>query len=168
MVYLIISADNRTIEFLKTAHYQIYAVDFTNYGSYINDCPAKYIRLKLVCPLHTKLHIFYLFVFSSSFTTQSFLFSVSALYLYRRLRSELQKIRRKGALKTCGSLDRPNIESTESCSRCRSELGKIINRGALCRSCRLRVCKACREFSTHTMDWVCIVCNKQMWVTPHR
>lgn len=101
-------------------------------------------------------------------TTQSFLFSVSALYLYRRLRSELQKIRRKGALKTCGSLDRPNIESTESCSRCRSELGKIINRGALCRSCRLRVCKACREFSTHTMDWVCIVCNKQMWVTQHQ
>lgn len=99
----------------------------------------------------------------------------------RHLRNELQRLRRKGALKTSGgSLDRPNIDlpvvggsgtaessscvlmAAESCARCRVELGKIINRGAPCRACRLRVCKQCREFSTHTMDWVCCVCHKQM------
>lgn len=64
-----------------------------------------------------------------------------------------------------GSLDRPTyIETTRSCSRCGAELGRIINRGAPCRSCRLRVCKGCREFSTRTTDWVCVVCHKQMWV----
>lgn len=63
-----------------------------------------------------------------------------------------------------GSLDRPCIDTNRTCARCRTELGRIINRGAPCRSCRLRVCKACREFSTRTTDWVCIVCHKQMWV----
>lgn len=91
----------------------------------------------------------------------------------RHLRTELLRLRRKGALKTCGgSLDRPNIDmaaepsvfAPERCARCRVELGKIINRGAPCQACCLRVCKQCREFSTHTMDWVCCVCHKQMWV----
>lgn len=84
---------------------------------------------------------------------------------YRILRTELQNIRRKGALRTCGSLDRPNIESNQSCSRCRIELGKVINRGATCRCCRLRICKNCREFFNYSTDWVCIVCHKQMWVS---
>lgn len=88
----------------------------------------------------------------------------------RRLRTELQLIRHKGAIKINGgigggSLDRPNIETYLSCARCCTELGRIINRGAPCRVCRLRVCKGCREFSTRTTDWVCIVCHKQMWVS---
>lgn len=87
----------------------------------------------------------------------------------RRLRTELQLIRHKGAIKINGgigggSLDRPNIETYVTCARCCTELGRIINRGAPCRVCRLRVCKGCREFSTRTTDWVCIVCHKQMWV----
>lgn len=84
------------------------------------------------------------------------------------LRAELFNLRKaKGNVKALvaggGSLDRPTyIESTRSCSRCGTELGRIINRGAPCRSCRLRVCKGCREFSTRTTDWVCVVCHKQM------
>lgn len=109
--------------------------------------------------------LIYFFVFFFSFLFLSF--SLHNITSCRRLRTELQIIRRKGAIKTSGgggSLDRPNIETYQSCARCRSELGRIINRGAPCRSCRERVCKACREFSTRTTDWVCIVCHKQMWV----
>lgn len=81
----------------------------------------------------------------------------------RLLRAELHNLRKKGALKTSGSLDRPIIvESNRSCARCRMELGRIINRGAPCRACRLRVCKGCREFSNRTTDWICVVCHKQM------
>lgn len=53
-------------------------------------------------------------------------------------------------------------ESNRRCARCNTELGRITNRGAPCRVCKLRVCKACREFTTRTTDWVCIVCHKQM------
>ncbi|XP_037943621.1 probable serine/threonine-protein kinase yakA [Teleopsis dalmanni] len=53
-------------------------------------------------------------------------------------------------------------ESNRHCARCNTELGRITNRGAPCRVCKLRVCKACREFTTRTTDWVCVVCHKQM------
>lgn len=53
-------------------------------------------------------------------------------------------------------------ESSRHCARCNTELGRITNRGAPCRVCKLRVCKACREFTTRTTDWVCVVCHKQM------
>lgn len=80
----------------------------------------------------------------------------------RLLRAELQNLRKRAALKTGSSLDRPIIiENNRSCARCRAYLGRIINRGAPCRACKLRVCKGCREFTNRT-DWVCIVCNKQM------
>lgn len=81
--------------------------------------------------------------------------------LFRKLKTELQALRRKGALKTV-----PDSDSSEgrSCARCRAELGRIINRGALCKACRLRVCKGCREFGNRTTDWVCCVCQKNMWV----
>lgn len=85
----------------------------------------------------------------------------------RRLRTELQLIRHKGSLNINGdigggSLDRQNIVTYLTCARCCTELGRIINRGAPCRVCRLRVCKSCREFSTRPTDWACIVCHKQM------
>lgn len=83
--------------------------------------------------------------------------------MYRLLRAELHSLRRKGAIKADnGSLDRPYIESNRYCARCGIELGRIINRGAPCRICRLRVCKTCREFTTRTTDWICIICHKQM------
>lgn len=78
---------------------------------------------------------------------------------FRRLKGDLQLARRKGALK-CGV-----IQSGRSCSRCRAELGRIINRGAFCRACRHRVCKSCREYSSsQTTEWVCTVCFKHMQV----
>lgn len=85
----------------------------------------------------------------------------------RLLRAELHCLRKKGAIRATGggSLDSHNsymIETNQNCSRCRSELGRIINRGAPCRSCRLRVCKTCREFSNRTTDWLCVICHKQM------
>lgn len=48
-----------------------------------------------------------------------------------------------------------------TCDRCRADLGKIINRGARCRVCELRVCKRCREFSAHSMEWLCCVCHER-------
>lgn len=111
-------------------------------------------------------------------------FSCHTILSCRRLRTELILLRQRGAIKvgnageryysagtsgvvTCGaggSLDRPNLETSLACARCCRELGRIINRGAPCRSCRLRVCKSCREFANRTTDWLCIVCHKQMWV----
>ncbi|XP_050506949.1 uncharacterized protein LOC126884772 isoform X2 [Diabrotica virgifera virgifera] len=81
------------------------------------------------------------------------------------LKAELQHIRRKGALKPSGAaLDTtgPDQDPDRYCRRCRVELGRVINRGAYCRACRLKVCKACREYSFRTTDWVCTVCKKQM------
>ena len=60
-------------------------------------------------------------------------------------------------------------DPARTCGRCRSELGRIMNRGAFCRSCKVRVCKSCREYgrlkggsgnSNH--DWLCTVCHKNM------
>lgn len=102
----------------------------------------------------------------------------------RLLRAELHHLRQRGGgaggggavvggncgstvITTTTSLDRPNLVESFSqrvCARCQCELGRIINRGAPCRVCRLRVCKACREFTNRTTDWVCLVCHKQMWV----
>ena len=53
------------------------------------------------------------------------------------------------------------------CGRCRSELGRIMNRGAFCRSCKVRVCKSCREYGrlkggAGNHDWLCTVCHKNM------
>lgn len=48
--------------------------------------------------------------------------------------------------------------TNHGCARCRNDLGKIVNRGAACRLCGLRVCKQCREFNTHTLEWMCCVC----------
>lgn len=84
--------------------------------------------------------------------------------LWRLLRAELHDLRKRSALKTGSSLDRPVIiDRNRSCARCQTYLGRIINRGAPCRACKLRVCKGCREFTNRT-DWICVVCNKQMWV----
>lgn len=111
-----------------------------------------------------------------------------------RLKTELQFLRKKGALKTAGQeqqqqqqvgvtttsgaglggldphpADHGGHNNGRCCARCRTGLGRIINRGALCKSCRQRVCKACREYtapkgSTNGTEWVCTVCYKTAWV----
>lgn len=93
------------------------------------------------------------------------LLSNCVAYEKRLLRAELNNLRKRSALKAGGSLDRPRIvDSNRSCARCQNELGRIINRGAPCRACRLRVCKGCREFTNYrsTDNWLCIVCHKNM------
>ncbi|KAL3277069.1 hypothetical protein HHI36_012430 [Cryptolaemus montrouzieri] len=80
----------------------------------------------------------------------------------RHLKAELQNLRRKGALRPSADWDNPGPDPDRSCGRCRIELGRVINRGAYCRACRLKVCKGCREYSFRTTDWVCTVCHKRM------
>ncbi|KAF7285453.1 hypothetical protein GWI33_010625 [Rhynchophorus ferrugineus] len=77
----------------------------------------------------------------------------------RHLKAELQNLRRKGALKVS---DEAYQDPDRTCGRCRSDLGRVINRGACCTSCRLKVCKACREYNFRATDWVCTVCYKRM------
>ncbi|KAJ3627196.1 hypothetical protein Zmor_002562 [Zophobas morio] len=78
------------------------------------------------------------------------------------LKAELQNLRRKGALRPSADWDSTGPDPDRSCGRCRVELGRVINRGAYCRACRLKVCKGCREYSLRTTDWVCTVCHKHM------
>lgn len=96
-----------------------------------------------------------------------------------RLKSELQMLRKRGALKATSATDDRGIGSggggggrsvggrsalgggtDRCCVRCRMALGRIMNRGALCKCCRQRVCKACREYNVKATDWVCTVCYK--------
>ncbi|KAF5307341.1 hypothetical protein FQR65_LT07058 [Abscondita terminalis] len=79
-----------------------------------------------------------------------------------RLKAELQSLRRKGALRPSSDWERSSPDSDRTCGRCRVELGRVINRGAYCQSCRLKVCKTCREYPFRTPDWVCTVCHKRM------
>ena len=54
-------------------------------------------------------------------------------------------------------------DPNRSCGRCRSELGRIMNRGAFCRACNVRVCKSCREYGigrNGASDWLCTICYK--------
>ena len=56
-------------------------------------------------------------------------------------------------------------DPNRSCGRCRSELGRIMNRGAFCRACNVKVCKSCREYglsrgNSGTSDWLCTICYK--------
>ncbi|XP_023215061.1 uncharacterized protein LOC111617926 [Centruroides sculpturatus] len=71
------------------------------------------------------------------------------------LKMELQSLRRRGAL-------RQGLDTSRCCARCTSELGRLINRGALCAVCRKKVCKACRQYGDVDKQWVCVVCRKQM------
>jgi len=73
-----------------------------------------------------------------------------------RLRAELAMLRRKGVMKVGTDW---TADPSRSCGRCRAELGRIINRGAVCRGCSIRVCKNCRDFS-QGQDWLCPVCRK--------
>ncbi|CAH1155023.1 unnamed protein product [Phaedon cochleariae] len=80
------------------------------------------------------------------------------------LKAELQTLRRKGALKPSADRDSAGAgpDPGRACGRCRAGLGRVVNRGACCQACRLRVCKACREYAFGTADWVCTVCHKHM------
>ncbi|XP_042245519.1 synaptotagmin-like protein 3 isoform X1 [Thunnus albacares] len=70
----------------------------------------------------------------------------------RRMRYELQELRRKGAK----SFARQYGERT--CARCQRPLGKFWNSGAVCRGCSHRICRKCRVGMGAT-DWKCTVCH---------
>ncbi|XP_006811507.1 synaptotagmin-like protein 4 [Saccoglossus kowalevskii] len=75
----------------------------------------------------------------------------------RKLRQELQELRKKGAIKA----DTDN--SGKKCARCRESLGWFINAGELCPKCQHKVCKKCQVLQTSgRRKWLCLVCNKQM------
>ncbi|XP_077541591.1 uncharacterized protein LOC144153757 isoform X3 [Haemaphysalis longicornis] len=76
------------------------------------------------------------------------------------LKAELQRLRKRGAL-------RPGLDPARSCARCLSALGRILNRGAPCPSCRKKVCRDCRLQDPGAPEgsgdhWLCVVCHKQM------
>ncbi|XP_037281495.2 uncharacterized protein LOC119174612 isoform X2 [Rhipicephalus microplus] len=75
------------------------------------------------------------------------------------LKAELQRLRKRGAL-------RPGLDPARSCARCLSALGRILNRGAPCPSCRKKVCRDCRLHEVgapeNSDQWLCVVCHKQM------
>lgn len=69
----------------------------------------------------------------------------------RRMKSELQELRRKGAK----SYTRQYGDRT--CARCQRPLGKLWNCGAVCLGCSHRICTKCRV-SVGTTGWKCTVC----------
>ncbi|XP_077487762.1 uncharacterized protein LOC144098769 isoform X3 [Amblyomma americanum] len=75
------------------------------------------------------------------------------------LKAELQRLRKRGAL-------RPGLDPARSCARCLSALGRILNRGSPCPSCRKKVCRDCRLPEPGAPEgsdqWLCVVCHKQM------
>ncbi|KFM63564.1 Synaptotagmin-like protein 5, partial [Stegodyphus mimosarum] len=73
----------------------------------------------------------------------------------RQLKQELISLRKRAALK-------PGLDPLRNCARCLTELGRIINRGALCPLCLKKVCKDCRHYGDDTHEWLCIYCFKQM------
>nr|XP_046147162.1 synaptotagmin-like protein 3 isoform X3 [Oncorhynchus gorbuscha] len=76
----------------------------------------------------------------------------ATIYCYRRLKTELQEIRRKGAK----SFARQYSERT--CARCQRQLGMFWNSGAVCRGCSHLVCNKCRV-GVSALDWKCTVCH---------
>ncbi|KAM6185747.1 synaptotagmin-like protein 3 isoform 3-T3 [Rhynchocyon petersi] len=70
----------------------------------------------------------------------------------QKLKTHLQELRWRGSLS-------PSEEDREMrCARCRSALGALLNRGAVCRGCSHRVCAQCRVFLRRTRAWKCTVC----------
>ncbi|XP_061098388.1 synaptotagmin-like protein 3 [Conger conger] len=70
----------------------------------------------------------------------------------RRMRSDLQEIRRKGAK----SFARQYSERT--CARCQRPLGRLWDSGATCRGCSHRICSKCR-ITSPAHGWECTVCH---------
>ncbi|XP_006558608.2 uncharacterized protein LOC408337 isoform X10 [Apis mellifera] len=79
----------------------------------------------------------------------------------RRLKADLQYLRRRGLLKASGELSYQG----RKCTRCGAPFGRFYNTGAPCTRCRHRVCRQCRiEVRSPTdnkeVEWICNVCYK--------
>lgn len=84
---------------------------------------------------------------------------------YRRLKADLQYLRRRGLLKASGELSYQG----RKCTRCGAPFGRFYNTGAPCTRCRHRVCRQCRiEVRSPTdnkdVEWICNICYRIAWV----
>ncbi|CAB3998383.1 synaptotagmin 5 [Paramuricea clavata] len=70
------------------------------------------------------------------------------------LRKELDELKENGL-----SEDELESKNEKYCARCQTYFGIILNRGAYCPRCELKVCKVCR---VNDIDdgWICTLCNK--------
>ncbi|XP_029175855.1 uncharacterized protein LOC114944217 isoform X2 [Nylanderia fulva] len=83
----------------------------------------------------------------------------------RRLKADLQYLRRRGLLKASGSNGGELSHQGRKCARCGAPFGRFYNTGARCTRCRHRVCRQCRtEIGNATADketeWICNICYK--------
>lgn len=140
-------------KFIKTNNFLLYSTTFKKNK---NTDPHRYIKhkIKKLLFLNWKLQIFWQ---NKNFLLCKFCY----LSFFSLMKAELQELRRKGALRPSVDGECAMRDGGRSCSRCRAELGWIVNRGAVCPACRLRVCRACREYTVRTIDWVCTVCYKR-------
>ncbi|KOX68849.1 Synaptotagmin-like protein 3 [Melipona quadrifasciata] len=79
----------------------------------------------------------------------------------RRLKADLQYLRRRGLLKASGELSYQG----RKCARCGAPFGRFYNTGAPCTRCRHRVCRQCRiEVRSPTdnkdVEWICNICYR--------
>ena len=91
------------------------------------------------------------------------------LCVCRRLKADLQYLRRRGLLKASGGGAGGGGELSHQgrkCARCSASFGRFYNIGTTCMRCRHRVCRQCRiEIRNHAGDdkeveWICNVCYK--------
>ncbi|XP_050460029.1 uncharacterized protein LOC126855955 isoform X2 [Cataglyphis hispanica] len=81
----------------------------------------------------------------------------------RRLKADLQYLRRRGLLKASGG---ELSHQGRKCARCGAPFGRFYNTGARCTRCRHRVCRQCRiEIGNHAAgdkeaEWICNICYK--------
>ncbi|XP_070152665.1 uncharacterized protein [Polyergus mexicanus] len=81
----------------------------------------------------------------------------------RRLKADLQYLRRRGLLKAFGG---ELSHQGRKCARCGAPFGRFYNTGARCTRCRHRVCRQCRiEIGNHAAgdkeaEWICNICYK--------
>ncbi|KAG5329143.1 SYTL5 protein, partial [Acromyrmex charruanus] len=94
------------------------------------------------------------------------------LCVCRRLKADLQYLRRRGLLKASGGGGGGGSGGGElshqgrKCARCSASFGRFYNIGTTCTRCRHRVCRQCRiEIRNHAGDdkeveWICNICYK--------
>ncbi|XP_072363616.1 synaptotagmin-like protein 3 isoform X3 [Scyliorhinus torazame] len=70
----------------------------------------------------------------------------------RKLKSEYQEIRRKGAKSSSREY------SIRSCARCQTTLGLVFNVGVVCSICSHKVCSQCCVYKINRV-WRCTVCH---------
>lgn len=76
------------------------------------------------------------------------------LFACSSLRKDLDELKENG-------LPESEVQSKNEsyCARCQTFFGILINRGAYCPRCELKVCKICRVKDVDD-GWICTLCSK--------